>query len=266
MRIEEIRASGLLEQYVLGELTMQEMREVDLYLTKYPDLSLDLRKIEDSLQLFAREKAITPPPALERSILDFVTQHGDKTKPPADSAAGNNAKGNTDTKGGSGLSWLTGLLALAAAGLAVLYFTTSSAYGDLQREHDRAIAACDSLELVRKPQIDALEMMSAPTTRRVLFAATDAYPSTRLYLHTDERGEANLLQAVNLPPIDNDQAYQLWSLKDGVAPIPLTVFDDGNVLIPVDYEAGTGTYAITIEAAGGATSPTLSRLIGTAGV
>jgi len=47
----------------------------------------------------------------------------------------------------------------------------------------------------------------------------------------------------------------------------LTVFKKGdNYILPVDFEEGTQTYAITIEKAEGVQVPTLSRLIGTIGV
>ncbi|MBK8625039.1 MAG: anti-sigma factor [Saprospiraceae bacterium] len=66
--------------------------------------------------------------------------------------------------------------------------------------------------------------------------------------------------------IKSNQAFQLWSLKDGVDPMPLNVFADKNTIIPVDFIDQTATYAITIEPKGGSKSPSLDKLIGTMGV
>ena len=71
---------------------------------------------------------------------------------------------------------------------------------------------------------------------------------------------------VNLPDIASDQAFQLWSLKDGADPMPLDVFADKNKIIEVAFVDNTATYAITIEPKSGSKSPTLEKLIGTIGV
>ena len=93
---------------------------------------------------------------------------------------------------------------------------------------------------------------------------TSGYPETQLLFHINTVDRQNFIQVQNLPGIAANQAFQLWSLKPGVDPIPLTVFKQGDdFIIPVDFEEGTGTYAITIEAEGGAQVPTLERLIGT---
>ena len=111
------------------------------------------------------------------------------------------------------------------------------------------------------------DQISSKRNTPIFFAATDNYSETKLILHYNPSDRRNYIQVSNLPTLEAGQAFQLWSLKDGVDPIPLTVFskEDGD-LIPVDFEEGTGTYAITIEKAGGVDSPTLTRLIGTAGV
>jgi len=55
---------------------------------------------------------------------------------------------------------------------------------------------------------------------------TAGYAGLAVYLHHNTVNKKNFLQLVNLPEITADQTFQLWSLKDGAAPMPLNIFAD----------------------------------------
>ena len=58
MDIEEIKASGLLELYVMDQLSPADKVEVEGYLRTYPELRKELREIERSLEIFAGSAAL----------------------------------------------------------------------------------------------------------------------------------------------------------------------------------------------------------------
>jgi mannose-6-phosphate isomerase-like protein (cupin superfamily) len=68
MNIQEYIATGILEQYCLGMLTDEEMREVATLRSRYPEVETEIRTIEASLEERAGALALEPPPALREQI------------------------------------------------------------------------------------------------------------------------------------------------------------------------------------------------------
>lgn len=69
--MENIKAyieSGMLELYVLNEMSNEEKLVVEAMALKYPAISAELAEIERSMEKFAGEYAIKPPAALRNRI------------------------------------------------------------------------------------------------------------------------------------------------------------------------------------------------------
>ena len=60
--LEEYISSGILEQFVLGELSEAEAQEVADMAARYPNVRHEISLIEDTLQGLAESLAIEPPP------------------------------------------------------------------------------------------------------------------------------------------------------------------------------------------------------------
>jgi len=270
VKLNEIRESGLIEYYVLGLLSDQEVKEVEGYLVQYPELQVDYFEIQRSIQAYAQTNGIEPKIGLENSILSTIRESGDQSKvTSSENSKSSNERKEISNDNSSGLwkdFFLVGLL------LSTLFFawksnTTSNSLDTLQTEFDALETQCDSIKDIQTQKIENFKKLSSHNNRTLDLTPTDRYKETSLLFHINNVEKQNFIQIKNVPSIASNQAFQLWSLKDGQDPIPLTVFKDGDdIVIPVDYEDGTGTYAITIEDENGAQSPTLSRLIGTVSV
>lgn len=73
--IEEFRASGLGEAYVLGSADPGEMAEVEALASKHPEVRDYLRGLEDALENYAMSIATPPPPTVKpfiRSTIQFM--------------------------------------------------------------------------------------------------------------------------------------------------------------------------------------------------
>jgi len=258
MDIKQLRASGLLELYVIGQCSDEEKSVVEQGLIDFPELKNDLYQIGGALEVFAKTRRITPSDGLKESILKEARKSGRSKSSQKDG----------DGSGGSnGLSWIAGLLGLATLALGYLYYSAIQDRAGIQQDYDKSVAVCDSIQRAADLQYALVNQLQDADNQMLVMTATEKYADTDLFiLYNSENGQ-NFLQINNLPPITDQQSYQLWSLKPDQAPIPLTVFqgDEGG-LIPIAYEDGTATYAITIEARGGVESPTLEDLIGTVNV
>jgi hypothetical protein len=253
VELEEIRASGLLELYVMDQLSPAEKAEVESHLLTYPELHKELREIERSLEIFARSASMKSPAGVKERIIDSIRHDG---------------KGG-GTKGGSNGFWSI-LSLLGGLGLLVFGYLYYQKDQDAQRLTNEIALVRDTCqtrndELTR--ELELLRQLTQSNNTIIPFQATPGFASTDLYLHINNVTKRNFIQVRNLPPIAANQSYELWSLRPNQPPAPLNVFDaPASGLIEVTYVEGTEVYAITIEQRGGVNSPTMANLIGTVSV
>ncbi len=254
MDIEEIKSSGLLELYVLDQLSPAEKAEVEGYLTSHPELRSDLREIENTLEIYASAAAIKAPAGVKERILEEIRKEGAiSTQAPP--------------RGGSPWGFIAALLGIGALVLGYLYYQKNNEATVLQREIQLVRDTCQTNTEDLTHQLDLLRQLTQPANRILNFQAAPGFAGTDLYLHINPSSKRTFIQVRNLPEIAANHQYQLWSIKANQPPAPLNVFDaptDG--LLEVTYVEGTEVYAITIENRGGVTSPTLENLIGTVSV
>jgi len=79
--LEDIKAyieSGILELYVLGDVTPEEKRQVEEIAAKHPAIKAELGEIERSMELYAEANAVEPAADLRERILNsIVTNYAD---------------------------------------------------------------------------------------------------------------------------------------------------------------------------------------------
>ena len=84
--MEDIKAyieSGILELYVLGDVSPDEKLQVEEMASKHPAVKAELDEIERSMELYAAENAIEPAEHLRDRILNsLVTNFGDDSNFP----------------------------------------------------------------------------------------------------------------------------------------------------------------------------------------
>ena len=256
MTKEEIKESGLLEQYVLGLLDVEELALVEEHIARFPELKQDIREIESALQMYAQAMGIQPRPGLEEQIIESARVSG-RSVP------------------GSHLSKMVPKAWLWAAsifgiGLLISLFSLFALKNELtnvQKEYAIAKSDCETLVDDQNKTIEVLQKLNNPDTKKLNMNATPGFPETELLFYLNPESKENFIQVKKLPVVAQGEVYQLWSLKDGEAPIPLSTFTGENGdIIPVEFVDNTATYAITIEPQGGSQSPNLSKLICTVGV
>ena len=69
-----IKESGILEQYVMGELSREERSKVDAILKEDEQLKAYVRTIENDLENVAFENAIEPPANTKKVVLAAIKQ------------------------------------------------------------------------------------------------------------------------------------------------------------------------------------------------
>ncbi len=68
MNIQEYIESGILESYMLGSASEEEIRELLYFKDKYPQIRSALYELETDMELIAQKMAVTPPPGMWEKI------------------------------------------------------------------------------------------------------------------------------------------------------------------------------------------------------
>ncbi len=257
MDIQAYIASGVLEQYVLGDLSAAERAEVEQYARQYPAIRSEIEAIEAALETSARLNAIAAPAALEQQILEKIDAR-EKTQaatgPPKRRRVGPAV-----------------LLLMLAAALALLVWglsqnqkarQTEAELDALQVRFDSLAADCAQLESGSEAYQRLINFLLDPDTEPTLINGTDKAPSANAVVYWNPAARQASLQVLELPAPPPDRQYQLWAIVDN-GQESMGVFEveaDGRALIDLPFEAEPNAFAVTLEPRGGSPSPTLSEM------
>ena len=85
--MEDVKAyieTGILELYVLGDLSQDEKNQVEEMASKHPQIKAEIAEIEWSLEAYAAANAVEPPDELRSKVLNsLVTTFADDSKFPS---------------------------------------------------------------------------------------------------------------------------------------------------------------------------------------
>jgi anti-sigma-K factor RskA len=258
--------SGILELYVLGDVTPAERKQVEAMIQEHPVVKAELSEMEKALELYAFANAIEPSVNQRNKILNsIVTNLADDStfkskKEEAKVVAMPAPKTNNFYKYAFAAS-----VALLLASIVGIYNLSS--------------------ELNQKTQ-----ELVAMNTQNQRFSKTVGYMDEQLGIYRDSsykvlrlKGTKNLptgnvlvawnpakkkvmldLKSLDMPVNDKDHQYQLWALVAG-KPVDLGVFDklDNDTLDMKQMKsvALAQAFAVTREPRGGSINPTMSEMM-----
>lgn len=255
MTKQEIRDSGLLELYVLGDLSQEDNAVVTDALKKYPELLDEITSIENAFKFYGKVHGVEPPEGTYSNITNEIDSKDFENEVT-------NASPKVQEKKQSNWSKYIWPLILLVTLASSLWF--SNKLGSSLAEAEKKLLDCENEKGKKETEILLLQEITNPSNEIFLADATEKFPETKGYLHNNENTNKSFLQIQALPEIADNQSFQLWSLKGDLDPIPLNVFDANTDLIfEIQHIESTNVYAITIEPKGGQETPTLENLIAT---
>lgn len=267
MNLEKYISSGVLESYVLGELSSSEMEEVDAMAQKYPAIREEIIKIEEVFHQIAENNSRTPLPGTKNALFSKIAalDGPQKEKIPAKSftipAEPEKVRGH--------VMWYwaaaTALLAVISSFAAIYYF---SKWRDSEDRLATIVAANTRLaqeyDIVTKryelAQRD-LTIINQPDFNRVELAGLPISPESLARVYWNEESEEVYLNVAYLPDPPTDSQYQLWAIVNGT-PIDAGVFspDEEEGLLKMKNISNASAFAITLEPKGGSEAPTMDAM------
>ncbi|MDB5123983.1 MAG: Anti-sigma-K factor rskA [Mucilaginibacter sp.] len=269
--MEDIKAyieSGILELYVLGDVTPAEKLQVEEMALKHPAIKAELGEIERSMELYAESNAVEPPGHLRERILNSVlTNFADDR---------NFNKANTkivqDNIVALPVQTSYNFYKYAFAACLALLLASSIAlvtlYNKLQDSNTRIAALqTDKQHFANRVNLMDHEMsvFRDPAFKFMKLKGTTHAPSAALMVAWNPVNKKVMIDmgSMKMPANDKEHQYQLWALVAG-KPVDLGVFDmnsDTTDMKEMKSIASANAFAVTLEPRGGSVSPTMDKMM-----
>jgi anti-sigma-K factor RskA len=286
--VEEIRSyieSGVLELYVLGDMSAEEKLQVESMAQKHPEVKAELEEIEKAMALYADVHDIEPAAELRDRILNsLLTNFGDDRNLKTiqhtdhDGGIGRNVRtipsNNEATVVPMAPRATTSVFYKYAFAASLLLLCVSAAaltivYKRLQVSQDQLVSLrLSEQKFSRQVSMmdDELSVFRDPTFRFVQLKGVPKAPSSILTVAWSPKKQKVMVDLSNakLPATNKSQQYQLWAIANG-KPVDLGVFDkavpDSADMKQMKSIATAQAFAVTIEPRGGSVNPTMNQMV-----
>ncbi len=271
--MEDIKAyieSGILELYVLGDVSQAEKLEVEAMAAKHPAIKAELEEIEKSLELYAKDNAIEPAENLREKVLNsLLTNLGDDRIFSAKTIAEKEAEDNViPFRRAESVT----VYKYALAACFVLLIVSVAALINAYKQIDQSNTLIASLQNQNQHFANRANLMDHelgvfrdPSFKMLKLQGTKMSPGSALMVAWSPVKKKVMIDMAdaNMPANDKQHQYQLWALVGG-KPVDLGVFDADTTskdMVEMKSIASADAFAVTLEPRGGSASPTMSEMM-----
>lgn len=262
MNVKEYIASGIVESYVLGLATPEEMAEFERMCATHHEVMLAREAFEKQLEQHALNNAIAPPVHLESQIFAELEVEADKLGPTRSNGSTENTRQVQQAAVVSMRWWKYAAVAaiilfIGSAALNFYYVNRFKTYKDLYLASQTEMANNrKALQAQMTAYTNSLEILRDTNMAIVRMKGMTNYPNSMATVYWDKRTKDVYLQVNNLPRPQTGKQYQLWAIVDG-KPVDAGMLNwsDAPVVATMKNIPQAQAFAITLEDEGGHPAP-----------
>lgn len=271
MDIKEYISSGIIEAYVMGLASEEEISILDCVRKNNPVVQQAIIDAQETLEEFATREAIAPPPALKSAIWAKISndnqhqpviQEEQTTGTPQDEPITaplyptQSIDNNSTT-----IKWFAiaaSILLVASIGLN-LYLNNNQ--DNIKTQLAVLTESQKSTDLAYQNLKSKWDMANNPAMKTIPLLGVEKHPDMKAMVYMENSSNAVYLTLENLPVASKDHQYQLWAIVDG-KPVSLGVYDQDSKLSVQKMTAvnSAQAFAITLEKRGGSPTPTMENM------
>lgn len=212
--------SNLLNTYLVGDTSFEESKEVEYFISNYPEAAKAYEKLQDNLELIAKAGAVDVP----NNILSDILESLDETN---------------DTKviqlvQGSETPWYS----IAASAAAVLFAVTSfMLYEKNQNLNDENNIVIEEIYDLRSDidknnsKLDELSRellkLNNPDARKYVINGNERAKNLKTVAYINSVEKTSMIDVITLPQLPKEQHYQIWAeLQDRM--VNLGILDESD--------------------------------------
>lgn len=259
MDIKDYISSGIIENYVLGNVSEQERQEVECLSHIYPEIQAELFNYQENIEALALSLSKKAPSHLKTSILSKISEIEQ-----VDEGSGKIVS-IQEAKGGKQGKFNFGYISAAASLVFAIVITTLffSKVGDNERLNDLVVSQSQTIVGLQERGIaseEILKHVNDTATKKIILKGAGRFPNevATVYFNENSSKTYSLLSGLETPP--EDMQFQLWAIVDG-KPLDLGVYNTEDKLTQNPSLIKAQAFAITIEKKGGASEPNLNNLV-----
>ncbi|MFB9843756.1 anti-sigma factor [Mucilaginibacter ginsenosidivorans] len=268
--MEDIKAyieSGILELYVLGDVSHEEKLEVEAMAAKHPAIKAELEEIEKSLELYAKANEVDPAENLRDRILNsLVVNLGDdrnfasKEKAPEPKVIPFEKPKTTNIYKYAFAACLALLIASVIALISVYnrLQVSNNLVASLQSQNQKFANTVsfkdDEIGVLRDRSYKVIRMGGTPKSPDAGLSVAWSPVKKKVWIDMAD---------AKMPANDQAHQYQLWAIV-GKTPVSLGVFDADTTskdMKQMQSIASADAFAVTLEKRGGSPTPTMDAMV-----
>ncbi len=240
MDIKEYISSGIIETYVMGLCTPAEEQEMEQLRLRYPELDTAVITFEEEMEKNLMQQSTLPGDATDKRILTALNEMGKSAAPviPVQYPKRN---------------WLNPF-AVAAS---VLLLLSAGLNFYLYRQTKKLPVISNNNTL---PPGD-YEVLKNPAITPVAMYGVGTHIICRCTMFWDKKTGKMYLMIHHLPQSSAARDYQMWATVDG-KPVNIGIVQDdirGRFIELNNVPPGATAFSVTLEKAGGTTTPTIAE-------
>lgn len=265
MDIKEYISSGIVEAFVLGLASEEEVRKMNLLRQTYPELNKAIHEFESLIELQHLNNAVPPPPNLKNDILQQLEGTFEEVSTNISHIEvqdKDEVKVVPITKEKN--SWwryaaVAAFFAFLVSGaISVLLYNK---YLQLDKQYT-ALLQENNTEKIRFNSLyaDVIRMQDT-NLQMVRMQGVEGKEDNLATIYWDKESGEVYLYKNKLPETAVNKQYQLWAIVDG-QPVDAGVIDfECEALCKLKNIKNAQAFAITLEQQGGSAEPTLSAMV-----
>lgn len=269
IKVEDLKTyieSGILELYVLDELSLAERLEVEKMVMQHPEVKAELTEIEQALIRYSQSHEVDPAEDMRNRILNSLETAVEKEIP----VKSINASVAPSKFYKYAFAASVALLALSIAALINLSTKlneSNNTIAVLQSSNQKFSSRVNYIDKELQDANNALNVYQNPSQYKLIkLKGTDKAPQASMLVAFNSQKEEVMidLSSLKMPANDSSHQYQLWALIDG-KPVDLGVFDSSSHntagMKKMKSVKNAQAFAVTLEPKGGSISPTLEQMM-----
>lgn len=263
MDIKEYISSGIIEAYVMGLATEEEVSILMCIRKHNTEVEQAILEAQRTLEDFATVHAVPPPSDLKATIWATLSQQPSDITPPL--LHTNEADTQQIIKNRPAPSLVTRNLAIAASVLLALSLGTN-AYLHYQSKSDKdilaqTVAQNKSTQATLEALQNKWKMLQDPAIKTIALAGVEQHPNLKAHVFWNTKTTDVFLSLENLPAAPEGMQYQLWAIVDG-KPVNAGIFPLGQTdhISTMHQIPKAQAFAVTLETKGGNPTPNLAQL------
>ncbi|SDH07578.1 anti-sigma factor [Winogradskyella thalassocola] len=219
-KLQNFLNSDLLNKYLVGDISLEESKEVELFISKYPEAAQAYEKLQDNLEIVAKAGAVDAPNYIIGDILDSLEQTNDSKVIQL-----------TPTK-------RTPWYSIAASAAAILFAATSFMLYqkniDLNSENNVVVEEIFDLRSDIESNNSKLDELSRellklnnPDSRKYVINGNDRAKNLKTVAYINPVEKTSMIDVITLPQLPKEQQYQIWAeLQDRM--VNLGILDESD--------------------------------------